>query len=341
MSKELSVGVVGASGYTGAELLRLLAGHGDLRVSYVSGDSTAGQSLGRLYPSLLPYYQDTTVETFSPDDLEGFDCVFLALPHGESAKVVTTLIDRVGVIVDLSADFRLPTPQDYQTHYGVAHAAPELLSRALLTVPEINRAEITRDKILAVAGCYVTGSSLALYPLSTLKNLDKSSVIVNGASGVSGAGKTPKASSHFAAVDENFTAYSLLSHRHTPEMELLTGMQILFTPHLVPMTRGILSTCYVRTTGPSSTDELLDHFQKFYADEDFVHIIEEPPSTKYAMGSNNVFITARYDDKTGNILVISAIDNLVKGASGQAIQVANIALGLDESSGLTQCGIYP
>ena len=334
----LSVGIVGASGYTGAELLRLLATHPEMRVAYATGDSSAGERAAALYPSLAAAYPDLVFESYDPAAVDDLDVVFLGLPHGASQAIVPELRKRVEVVVDLAADFRLKDAALYPQWYGEEHTCPDLLSEAAFGIPELFRDEIKGANLIAAAGCYVTTAALALAPLVRADAIEANGVIVDAASGVTGAGRVPKPNTHFATVDENFTAYGVLNHRHTPEIEQATGAKVLFTPHLVPMNRGILATCYARPTGDADPLEIL---RDFYADEPFVVVSDDLPSTKATLGSNTCHITARRDDRTGYVVVLSALDNLVKGASGQGIQCANIALGLDETAGLPVVGVYP
>ena len=334
----LSAGIFGASGYTGVELLRLCAGHPDLEVVLATGDSTAGTAVGELYPSVGAAYPDLELAEPDPAAADGLDVVFLALPHGASQSLVPDLRKRAGKVVDLAADFRLRDPALYPVWYGVPHTAPELLAEFSFGIPELFRDELRGADLVAAAGCYVTAAALALAPLVRAGVIETDGVIVDAASGVSGAGRVPKAASHFATVDGDFTAYGLLNHRHTPEIEQATGAKVLFTPHLAPMTRGILATCYAR---PASDADPLDVLREFYAGEPFVSVGERSPSTKATAGSNRAILTARRDPRTGWVLVLCALDNLVKGASGQAVQCANLALGLDETAGLPVVGLYP
>jgi N-acetyl-gamma-glutamyl-phosphate reductase len=339
--------VVGASGYTGAELLRLLAGHREIDVGLVTAESNAGAMVRDLYPSLAPAYGDLAYERAIPAELAGFDVVFLGLPHGESQRVVPELVDTVGHLVDLAADFRLPK-SDYERWYGEAHLAPGLLDRFVFGIPELYRADVVAARHVAAPGCYPTTASLALAPLLADALIEPSGIVVDAASGVSGAGRGLKATSLFAEVDENFTAYGLLTHRHTAEIELAlthvagTSVQVLFTPHLAPMTRGILATCYARPAVDGlSTESLLARYRDFYADEPFVTVTDASPSTKATLGSNSAHLSVRFDQRTGTVLALGALDNLVKGASGQGVQCANLVLGLPETIGLPTVGLMP
>jgi N-acetyl-gamma-glutamyl-phosphate reductase len=339
----MRVGIVGASGFTGAELLRLCASHPELHVELAGADTQAGQLLARLYPSLSAAYPDLELTTCGPAELTGLDVVFLALPHGQAQALVPDLVDSVGLIVDLSADFRLRDPAAYPLWYGKEHEAPELLDRFVYGLPELCGASLPGATLVAVPGCYPTAAALALAPLVRAGLVEPTSVLVDAASGVSGAGRSPSARTHFNTVDEDFTAYGLLSHRHTPEMEQVIGAQVLFTPHLAPMNRGILATCYARPSAGSGVDAdgLLDTLARCYAGSPFVVVSETPPSTKATLGSNCAHLTARLDRRTGWVVVLCAIDNLGKGASGQAIQCANLSLGLPETAGLSTVGLYP
>ena len=337
----MRVGIVGASGYTGAELMRLVASHPEMEVVLATGDTQAGTAVADLYPSLRPVYGGMQFEPYTPEAVEGLDVVFCGLPHGASQAIVPEVKDRVKWVLDLSADFRLKDPAAYPQWYGAEHTAPELLADFAYGLPELFRGELIGASGVAVPGCYPTAASLALAPLVRAGMVETTGIVVDAASGVSGAGRALKHTSHFCTVDEDFAAYGLLDHRHTPEMEQVLGAQVLFTPHLAPMTRGILATCYARPTSPTTTDEVLATLTDFYADEPFVQVIEGAPTTKAVLGSNSAFVTARADERTGWVLALCAIDNLVKGASGQAVQCANLLAGLPETTGLPLVGTYP
>ena len=341
------VAVIGASGFTGAELLRICASHPGLEAVVATGDSMAGRAVADLYPSLAPAYGDAQFVLYEPGVASGCDLAFCALPHGASQSVVPALRGDVKHVVDLAADFRLDDPDLYPAWYGEEHSAPQLLDEFVFGLPELFRDDILHAELVAAPGCYVTTATLALAPLVAAGAVEPRGIIVDAASGVSGAGRPPRANTTFCAVDEDFTAYGLLTHRHTPEIEMAvsrhsgTGVQVLFTPHLAPMNRGILATCYARPTKATSTDEVLGLLGDAYRDEPFVVVSDRSPSTKATLGSNSVHITARADARTGWVVVIAALDNLVKGASGQAVQCANLALGIDETAGLASAGIYP
>lgn len=339
-----AVGIIGASGFAGAELMRLCAGHPEFEVVFASGDSQAGSPVGELYPSLAAAYPDTTLEPWEAIPA-GLDVVFVALPHGASQSIVPKL--DAGHIMDLGADFRLDDAGLYPTWYGQEHTAPELLDSFAFGMPELFRDDIIGATNVAIPGCYVTTAALTLAPLLKERLIEPAGIIVDAASGVSGAGKGLKAGTSFSAVDENFTAYGLLNHRHTPEMQMAltrhsaTNVELLFTPHLAPMNRGILATCYASPTGDDATPTLLEAMAALYAEEPFIVVSEALPSTKATLGSNSVHLTVRRDQRTGWVVALGALDNLVKGAAGQAVQCANLATGVEETTGLAQAGVYP
>ncbi|CAN5710798.1 N-acetyl-gamma-glutamyl-phosphate reductase [soil metagenome] len=337
----LRIGIIGASGFTGAELLRLAAGHPELSVELATGDTQAGTAIAELYPSLAAAYGSMAFQPYVPESLDGLDLVFCGLPHGASQALMGELTSGVKHVVDLAADFRLKDPALYPQWYGEAHTAPELLDRFAYGLPELFRDDLAGSDHVAVPGCYPTAASLALAPLVRAGVIGTDVIVVDAASGVSGAGRAPKASTTFCTVDEDFSAYGLLDHRHTAEMEQVLGASVLFTPHLAPMSRGILATCYARPTATTSTAALMDVLHNAYDDEPFVVVGERPPSTKATLGSNTAHVTVRHDERTGWVLALCAIDNLVKGASGQAVQCANLLLGLDETMGLPTAGLFP
>jgi N-acetyl-gamma-glutamyl-phosphate reductase len=339
-------GVAGASGYTGAELLRLLAGHPEIEVVHVTADSNAGARVADVYPGLAPAYPDTTFSPLAAADVRGLDLLFCALPHGASQQLIPAVVDDVGHVIDLGADFRLP-PDVYARWYGEAHTAPELVGRFAYGMVELYRDDLASHAHVAAPGCYPTAVSLACAPLFAL-GLVEPRVIADAVSGVSGAGRGLKTTSLFSEANENVSAYGLLTHRHTAEMEQALSkvaqqpVSVLFTPHLVPTTRGILATCYATPTASGlSTARLLEHYRDFYADDPCVVVVDEPSGTKATYGANIVHVTARFDERTNTVLAIASEDNLVKGASGQMIQGANLVLGLPETTGLPLLGIQP
>lgn len=353
----MKVGVVGASGYAGAELLRLCDGHPDLDVVVATAGEHRGTRVGDHTPSLAASYPHLTYAPTEPAELDGLDLVFLALPHGRSQHLVGDLRPRVGTIVDLAADFRLADTDRYRQWYGGTHAAPALLDEFVYGLPEVSREELRGARLIAVPGCYPTATVLALRPLleagiaavpgaGSAADCPVPALVVDAASGVSGAGRTPKETLHFGAVDGDFLAYGLLDHRHTAEMEQVLGAPVLFTPHLAPMVRGILVTCYAlpgsdHAAGAPTTELALDVLHRAYDHEPFVVVSPDPPSTKATTGSNCAHLTVRVDPRTGWVVALAAIDNLVKGAAGQAVQCANLSVGLPEGAGLPTAGLYP
>lgn len=338
--------VAGASGYAGAELLRLLAAHPEIEVVHVTADSNAGGVVADLYPSLAAAYPHLTFAPLDVADLRGLDLVFCTLPHGASQALAVDLVDDVAHVIDLGADFRLP-PDVYARWYGEQHQAPALMERFAYGLVELYRDELASHAHVAAPGCYPTAVSLACAPLLALQ-LVEPRIIADAVSGVSGAGRGLKTTSLFSEANENVSAYGLLTHRHTAEMEQAlskvarANVDVLFTPHLVPMTRGILATCYARPRSSGlSTARLLEHYRDFYANDPCVIVVDEPSGTKSTYGANVVHVTVRYDGRTDTVLAIAAEDNLVKGAAGQMIQGANIVLGLPETTGLPLVGVAP
>jgi N-acetyl-gamma-glutamyl-phosphate reductase len=339
----LRVGILGASGFTGAELLRIAARHRSYSVGVLAAASQAGARVADLYPSLAAAYPDQRFSAVDADAVDGYDLVFLGLPHEASLQLVPDLLGRVGCVVDLSAAYRLRDTAAYPTHYGFEHTHPDVLAAAVYGLPEFHREDLVGARLVATPGCYVTAAIVALRPLVAAGLVETDGIIVDAASGVTGAGRREELAYAFTTVDENLTAYGLLDHRHTPEMEQEIGARLLFTPHLAPMNRGILATCYSRPADPDSmsTDAVLAALRARYAEEPFVVVTDAIPGTKATMGSNLVLVTGRYDERTRTVVTIAALDNLTKGASGGAVQAANVAVGLAETEGLESAGVAP
>jgi len=338
----IKVAIFGASGFVGGELLRLCAAHPGFRPERLFGDSQAGAPLEEIHPHLALAYPGATIERYEDDRaLDGINLIFSALPHGQSQSLAQMIIERDIAFVDLGADFRLRDPAAYEAWYGEPHRAPELLGSFVYGIPELGRDPIRKARCVAAAGCYPTAAILALKPILDAGLIEPGSIVVDASSGVTGAGRALKEATAFTAVSESLSAYGLVSHRHTAEMEASLGARILFTPHLAPINRGILATCYGLATGAMAAEAPLEALRVAYASEPFIHVSEAPPATKWTLGSNAVHLTARYDPRTGRVLAIAALDNLVKGAAGQMIQCANLMLGLEESAGLSVCGTYP
>jgi N-acetyl-gamma-glutamyl-phosphate reductase len=339
--EHLSVGVIGGSGFAGSEFLRLAASHPRISVAWATGESMAGQAIADVYPSLAAAHPNDVFVSYEPGLLAGVDLVVLGLPHGSSQSLVPGLASSVPRIVDLAADFRHRDPSVYDDWYGEAHACPELLAEFVYGLPELYRAEIAGATKVAAPGCYPTSAILPLAPLVRAGHISPGRVVVDAACGVSGAGRPPKPNTTFCAVDENFTAYGVLDHRHTPEMQTHSGATVLFTPHLLPTNRGILSTCYGDLASDADTDDVLSCLADAYADEPFIVVSERLPSTKAVQGSNCAHLSARVDHRTGTVLAFGAIDNLVKGTAGQAIQCINLMAGWDETLALPRVGLTP
>jgi len=338
---KINVGIIGASGFTGAELLRISSQHPHFDVRLATGDSMAGRRAADLYPSLELGYPNLVFEQFDPASLDGLDLVILGLPHAASMDLVPQIIGKVGCVVDLSAAFRLQDTTKYPEFYGFEHTQPEMLGDAVYGLPEFHRIALQGAQLIATPGCHVTAAALALKPLVDNGLIATAGIAVNSLTGITGAGRSTSEVNMFTSIDSNTRAYGLLTHRHTPEIEQEIGAQVLFTPHHVPMSRGILATCTAPATAAVSGDTVMDAMHDFYADEPFVAVINGPPQTKSVMGSNAAHVSAQYDERTGIVLAMCAIDNLTKGASGGAVQAANVALGLDERAGLSIVGGAP
>jgi N-acetyl-gamma-glutamyl-phosphate reductase len=337
----MKVGIINVTGYTGVELARLLFQHPQVELTSVTGRSAAGQKLGRLFPHLAGL--DLTIEA----ELGEVELVFSAMPHKESAKEVIPLLKQGIKVVDISADFRLKDASEYERWYGFTHPAPKLLAKAVYGVPELYRSKVSSAQLVANPGCYPTGAILALAP-AVKARLIEPDIIIDSKSGVSGAGRTISLLSHFPEANEDVSAYALEGHRHLPEivqeLKLLCPQQapsVTFVPHLVPMTRGILTTCYAPLASDKSEKKLKELYLDFYKDEPFVRVASSPPHTKHTWGTNLCLVYPTIDHRTGRLIVISCIDNLIKGASGQAIQNMNLMLGLPETAGLGALAIYP
>ncbi|WP_020675617.1 N-acetyl-gamma-glutamyl-phosphate reductase [Geopsychrobacter electrodiphilus] len=342
------VSVIGASGYTGVELLRLLAGHPRAEVISVTSRQFEGMSIGQVFPSLKGYY-DLKCETVDIKTIAAqADLVFTALPHKSAMEIIPEFLSEGCKVIDLSADYRLQDQHVYEAWYQ-AHTSPELLAEAVYGLPEINRAQIKNARLVANPGCYPTSVALGLAPLLLGKLIDHTSLIIDSKSGTTGAGRGLKEGSLFCEVNEGFKAYGLASHRHTPEIEQtlsqLAGeaVTVTFTPHLLPVDRGILSTIYASQTQGKSTAELIELFQGHYAAEPFVRVLPEGqlPNISYVRGTNLCDIGLVADERTGRVIVVSVIDNLCKGAAGQAVQNFNLISGFDERTGLSAAPLFP
>lgn len=343
----VKIGIVGAAGYTGAELLRLLAGHPEAKVTALS-ELEGGKPISSIFPSLRQIFD---AELMGPDPsaiADRCEVIFCGLPHKASMGVVPEYLKRGVKVVDLSADFRFKSRELYEKWY-VSHTAPKLLEEAVYGLPELYRAEIKKARLIGNPGCYPTGAILALAPLVKEGLVDTETIIVDSKSGMSGAGRGATETTHFVEANEGIRAYGVATHRHTPEIEdqlsRLAGrpITISFTPHIVPMDRGILSVGYAMLLKFRPTKELVELYKSFYKGERFIRVHPEGslPRTNWVKGSNYVDIGLVSDDRTGRVVAVSAIDNLAKGASGQAIQNMNLIMGLPEEMGLTAPALYP
>ena len=347
----ISVGIAGASGYGGGELLRILAAHPEVRAQAAVSETYAGQPVTASFPGLTGIYPNLRF-TRDNTELAACDFVFLAQENGKAMQAAPPLLASGCKIVDLSADFRFRDAEIYAQWYS-PHTAPDWNSRAVYGLPEIYKEDIKNAALVGNPGCYATAAILALAPLIEHNLVEISSLIVDGKSGVSGAGRSKFGpDTHFSEINESVSAYKIGgTHRHTPEIEAalnevgqMNYARLTFTPHLIPMTRGILATSYATLYSVPTTAELLETYREFYADAPFVYILDEgqTPATKHTLGSNRCHIGLAVDERTKRVTVISALDNLIKGAAGQAIQNMNLMLGLDETAGLRNAGgIWP
>jgi N-acetyl-gamma-glutamyl-phosphate reductase len=338
----MKVGIINVTGYAGVELARILYQHPEVELTSVTGRSAAGQSLSEVFPHLAGI--DLAIKA----ELGDVELAFAAMPHKESAKEIMPLLKKGVKVVDISADFRLKDASEYQRWYGFSHPAPQLLKEAAYGLPELHRAEISSAKLVANPGCYPTGAILALAP-AVKAGLTSADIVIDSKSGVSGAGRTLSLTTHFAEANEDVSAYALEGHRHLPEIAqelkaLNQGkpLSVTFVPHLIPMTRGLLTTTYATlASGKKGIEEIRKLYRDFYKDAPFVRVADSPPHTKQTLGSNLCLVYPTVDPRTGKLVVISAIDNLVKGAAGQAVQNMNLMLGLPETTGLEALAIYP
>eukprot|EP00640_Fibrocapsa_japonica_P003885 CAMPEP_0113936860 /NCGR_PEP_ID=MMETSP1339-20121228/3628_1 /TAXON_ID=94617 /ORGANISM="Fibrocapsa japonica" /LENGTH=357 /DNA_ID=CAMNT_0000939429 /DNA_START=191 /DNA_END=1264 /DNA_ORIENTATION=+ /assembly_acc=CAM_ASM_000762 len=352
-AEKLSVGILGASGYTGAELARLLACHPMAEIKALTSDRSAGQTFASVYPQFAymqkkPLPDLTRIEEHESNDWAGIDVIFCCLPHATTQEIIAKLPNKLKV-VDLSADFRLKDIEMYKTWYGGDHQAPELQKEAVYGLTELKRDEVSKARLIANPGCYPTAAQLPLIPLLQKGVISKDDIIIDAKSGTTGAGRAPKQAFLYCEVTEGLMAYGVASHRHAPEIEQglteAAGSNVIvnFTPHLMPMSRGILETIYVKLEADATPADLKKVLQDQYADEQFVTVLPDSsvPHTRHVRGSNHCFINVFPDRVPGRAIIISAIDNLVKGAGGQALQNMNVAFDLPEAMGLEQSPLFP
>lgn len=343
----IRAGVLGATGYAGAELVRLLASHKDTEIAMLASKTYAGQKMSEVYPSLRGVCDVVLEEADAETAAQKCDVVFTALPHGVSNEVISALYEKGLKVIDLSGDFRYNDIETYEKWYQVKHSCPELLKVSVYGLCELHREEIKKARLVGNPGCYTTCSILGLAPLLKNNAIDTKNIIIDAKSGVSGAGRGLGQAYHFCECTETMKAYKVATHRHTSEIEqelsLIAGEEITlsFTPHLVPMKRGIFATEYANLKKPYTKVELLKMYHDFYQNEKFVRIYDNAlPENNHVTGSNFVDIGLTVDERLGRVIVISNIDNLIKGAAGQAVQNMNLMFGLPEDEGLSGAGYY-
>ena len=348
-NEKLKVAICGGSGYTGIELLRILSGHPQVKITAVTSEKSAGKSFSSLFPHLQKY-QNLTYEPLNKTGLlNKADLFFLALPHGASQEAGNFFFNNKKRVIDLSADYRLSDPSVYQEWYGLPHEYRSTLKKAVFGLPEIYRSKIKKAKLIANPGCYPTSAILGLLPAIKNRLIDIFSIIIDSKSGVTGAGRKADIAVSFCEVNEGFKAYGIGTHRHTAEIEqelsLAAGnkIKVNFTPHLLPVDRGILTTVYARLSKKTDTSSVLNIYKKMYKDEPFVSVLEEGtfPNIKDVRGTNFCHIGIKVVPRTNTLIIVSVIDNLVKGASGQAVHNMNIMMGFDETAGLESPALFP
>ncbi len=348
MSK-IKVGIIGSTGYAGQELFRILTNHPNVEVANVTSVSHTGKKYTDIYQNFNKMTELICEEDDTEKIAQNCDVIFLALPHGITSKKITkNILDKCKVI-DLGADFRLRNVETYEKWYNVEHFGRELLHEAVYGLAEIYSDEIKSARLIANPGCYTTCSILTLYPLLKEGVLDTNSIVIDAKSGVSGAGRSANIGSLYCECNESIKAYKIASHRHTPEIEqelsLAAGkdLTLIFTPHLTPMNRGILATCYAKLKGEYTWETINSIYKKYYEDKYFIRLMQEGkyPETRHTKCTNFVDIGFTIDERTNSIIALGAIDNLVKGAAGQAVQNMNLMFGFDEKEGLLGAGIFP
>lgn len=344
----IKASIIGATGYAGIELVRLLQGHPEVNILHMASQTYADKSISEVYPNFSGISDDVFVDVDLAEISQQSDVVFVSLPHGVSAQTVKKLRQEQCKVIDLSGDFRYKSILKYEQWYNIKHPFPEMLTESVYGLPELHREKLKNASLVANPGCYTTCSILGLAPLVSNEIIDPYSIIIDAKSGASGAGRGVSQALHFCEVNENIKAYGVATHRHTSEIEqelsTLAGYEISlsFTPHLLPIKRGILCTMYANLKTSVSYEDISGMFSKFYREEPFVHICKEGclPEVKFVNGSNRCQIGFVVDKRLNRIIVVSAIDNLIKGAGGQAVQNMNIMFGFDETTALAQPGWY-
>ena len=345
----IKVGIIGATGYAGGELARILMGHKDAEIVWYGSRSYIDKKYADVYQNMFQIVDAKCLDDNMEELAKKADVIFTATPQGFCASVISEAILADTKIVDLSADFRIKDVATYEKWYGIQHKSPQFIEEAVYGLCEINREDVKGARLVANPGCYTTCSILTAYPLAKEGLIDMNTLIIDAKSGTSGAGRGAKAGNLYCEVNENIKAYGVASHRHTPEIEEQLGyaakedVRISFTPHLVPMNRGILATEYATLTKQATYEEIKAVYDKYYKEEKFIRVLEEGvcPETKWVEGSNYVDINFKIDPRTNRIIMMGAIDNLVKGAAGQAVQNMNLMFGLPESEGLELDPMFP
>lgn len=345
----IKAGIIGATGYAGNELVRLLLGHKDAEIVWYGSRSYINEEYAKVYRNMFRLVDAKCMDDNMEALAEEADVIFTATPQGYCASVLNENILSKAKIIDLSADYRIKDVKTYEDWYKIEHKSPALIKEAVYGLCEINREDIKGTRLLANPGCYTTCSILTAYPLVKEGIIDPNTLIIDAKSGTSGAGRGAKLDNLYCEVNENIKAYGVLTHRHTPEIEEQLSyacgreVRIIFTPHLVPMNRGILVTAYAGLTGNYSYEEIRAAYEKYYKDEYFIRLLDkdECPQTRWVEGSNFVDISFKPDERTGRVVMMGALDNITKGAAGQAVQNMNIMFGLDESEGLKAAPMFP
>ncbi|MDP4089746.1 MAG: N-acetyl-gamma-glutamyl-phosphate reductase [Bacillota bacterium] len=344
----IKAGIIGATGYAGQMLNWILLKHPSAEVVFLNAHSNAGVKYEEIYNNYIGFSDFTTVSLAEAEEmLSEINVLFISLPHGKSFEIAQKAVGLGVKVIDLGADYRLKDVEEYESWYGVKHENKPLLDEAVYGLVELNRQFIRDARIVGNPGCYPTASILALAPLLSEGLIDTKSIIIDAKSGVSGAGRNASVQNLFCEVNESVKAYGIGSHRHTPEIEQMLNsiageeFNISFTPHLIPMNRGILATCYAGVKKPVTQQDIDSLFKDFYCDSSFVKYINIPPETRNVKGTNLCHIYAKLDSRTGRIVVVSAIDNLIKGAAGQAVQCMNLMFGLQEDTGLNLVAVVP
>ena len=349
MKKKIKVGIIGATGYAGGELVRLLMGHSEATVVWYGSKSYIDKKYSDVFANMVEIVDDKCMDDNMEELAKRVDVIFTATPQGYCSSLINEEILRQTKVIDLSADFRIKDIKTYETWYGITHQATAFIDEAIYGLCELNREQVKEARLIANPGCYPTCSILSMYPLLKAGLIDEKTIIIDAKSGTSGAGRGAKIDTLYCEVNENIKAYGVTSHRHTPEIEeqlgYASGQQVIlnFTPHLVPMNRGILVTAYANLKQQVSEEQVKAVYDKYYSKEHFVRVLEKDicPQTKWVEGSNYVDVNFKIDNRTGRIIMMGAMDNLVKGAAGQAIQNMNVMFGLEESMGLYQVPMFP